>query len=150
MNEFIQVALLAMTPISELRGAIPLGMLIYHLNPLSVVLVSMVFNMLPAVLIILFFTAIMPWVKRRFPSIGRFVERFSQTRQEKHRRKIEKYGLWAIMAFVAVPFPLTGAWTGSLLSVLFEMPRTKSIIAVGFGVIISASIVASLTMFGVK
>jgi len=150
VNEFVQVALLAMAPISELRGAIPLGILVYHLNPLSVVIVSIAFNMVPAVFIILFFTAIMPWVKKNFSSIGRFVEKFSQTRQEKHRRKIEKYGLWAIMAFVAIPFPLTGAWTGSLLSVLFEMPRTKSTIAVGFGIIISASIVASLTMFGVK
>ncbi len=150
MNGFVQVALLAMAPISELRGAIPLGMLVYHLNPLNVVIVSIAFNMLPAIFIILFFTAVIPWVKRKFPSVGRFVEKFSQTRQNKHRKKIEKYGLWAIMAFVAIPFPLTGAWTGSLLSVLFEMPRTKSIIAVGCGIIISAFIVASLTMFGVK
>ncbi len=150
MNGLVQVALLAMAPISELRGAIPLGVLVYHLNPLIVTIVSMLFNMVPAIAVILFFTAIMPWVKRRIPFVGRFVERFSQTRQEKHRKKIEKYGIWAIMVFVAIPFPLTGAWTGSLLSVLFEMPRGKSILAVAGGIVISASTVTSLTMLGAR
>ncbi len=148
MKGLIEIAFLAMAPISELRGAIPLGILVYHLNPLVVVSISMIFNMVPAIAVILFFTAMMPWVKRRIPSVGKFVEKFSQTRQEKHREKIEKYGIWAIMVFVAIPFPLTGAWTGSLLSVLFEMPRGKSIFAIAGGIAISASIVTFFTMLG--
>lgn len=150
MRGLIEIALLAMAPISELRGAIPLGILVFHLNPIIVAGVSMLFNMIPAVTVILFFTAVMPWVKREVPSVGKFIEKFSQTRQKKHRRKIEKYGMWAIMAFVAIPFPLTGAWTGSLLSVLFEMPRGKSILAVAGGIVISASIVTFLTMLGTR
>jgi uncharacterized membrane protein len=149
MNAFLQVALLSMAPISELRGAIPLGIAVYHLNPLFVTIWSMIFNLIPAIAVILFFNAIMPWVKAHFPWLGKLVEKFSQTRQEKHRQKIEKYGIWAIMAFVAIPFPLTGAWTGSLLSVLFEMPRFKSIAAVGGGILISGSIVLSITLASV-
>ncbi len=150
MNGLLEVALLAMAPISELRGAIPLGILAYHLNPVTVAGVSIVFNMVPAVAVIFFFTALMPWIKKKFPRVGSLVEKFSQTRQEKHRKKVEKYGLWAIMIFVAIPFPLTGAWTGSLLSVLFEMPRGKSILAVAGGIVISASIVTTLTMLGAR
>ncbi len=146
MSSFLQVALLAMAPISELRGAIPVGIVVYKLNPWVVTIISMIFNLIPAVAVILFFNAIMPWVKKHFPRLGKIVEKFSQTRQEKHRKKIEKYGLLAIMVFVAIPFPLTGAWTGSLLSVLFEMPKFKSIMAVGMGIIISGTIVLSITM----
>ncbi len=146
LNSLFQVALLAMAPISELRGAIPLGIVIYHLNSALVTITSMIFNFIPAVLVILFFDAIMPWIKRKFPRLGNVVEKFSQTRQKKHRQKVEKYGLLAIMAFVAIPFPLTGAWTGSLLSVLFEMPRLKSIMAVGAGILISGTIVLSITL----
>lgn len=148
MNHLVQVILLSMAPISELRGAIPLGILAYHMNPEFTAVVSMIFNMVPAVAVILFFNSALPWVKRKFPGIGRFVERFSQTRQEKHRKKIERYGLLAITVFVAIPFPLTGAWTGSLLSVLFEMPKIRAIAAVAIGVVISGIIVTALTSVG--
>ncbi len=148
MRAWIQVILLSMAPISELRGAIPLGILVYHLNPMTVAFISMLFNMVPAVGIILFFNWAMPYLKRYFPRLGMWIERFSKGRKEKHGKKVEKYGLLAITAFVAVPFPLTGAWTGSLLSVLFSMPRFKSILAVGIGIIIAASVVTTLTLLG--
>lgn len=137
-----------MMPISELRGAIPLGVLVYHMNPFLVVIVSIISNMIPAIAIIMLFDALLPWVKERFPSIGRFVERFSQTRKAKSRKRIERYGLLAIIAFVAVPLPLTGAWTGSLLTVIFEMPKFKSILAVAVGVIIAGTIVTSSILLG--
>ncbi len=146
MAPLIQVILLSMAPISELRGAIPLGIMVYHLNPFLVTVVSMIFNLIPAIFIVLFFDAIMPWIKKRFPKLGKLIEKFSQKRQQKHRQKIERYGLWAIMAFVAIPFPLTGAWTGSLLSVLFEMPRLKSILAISGGIVISGCVVLSITL----
>jgi len=148
LNNLIQVILLSMAPISELRGAIPLGILAYHMNATLVTIVSIISNMVPAIVIIMLFDSILPWVKKRFPSIGRFVERFSQTRKEKNRKRIERYGLLAIIAFVAIPFPLTGAWTGSLLTVLFEMPKFKSIIAVAIGVTIAGMIVTLSILLG--
>jgi len=148
LNHLIQVILLSMMPIYELRGAIPLGVLVYHMNPFLVVIVSIISNMIPAIAIIMLFDALLPWVKERFSSIGRFVERFSQTRKAKNRKRMERYGLLAIIAFVAVPLPLTGAWTGSLLTVIFEMPKFKSILAVAVGVIIAGTIVTSSILLG--
>ncbi len=139
-----------MMPISELRGAIPLGILAYHMNPALVTIASIISNMVPAIAIIMFFDSILPWVKERFPSIGRFVERFSQMRKEKNRKKIERYGFFAIIAFVAIPLPLTGAWTGSLLTVLFEMPKFKSILAVAIGVTIAGMIVTLSILLGMN
>ncbi len=137
-----------MMPISELRGAIPLGILAYHMSPIFVAVISIISNIVPAIAIILFFDSILPWVKEKFPPIGRFVERFSQTRKEKNRRKIERYGFLAIIAFVAIPLPLTGAWTGSLLTVLFEMSKFKSILAVAIGVTIAGAIVTLSILLG--
>jgi uncharacterized membrane protein len=139
-----------MAPISELRGAILLGILAYHMNPALVTIASIISNMVPAIAIIMFFDSILPWVKERFPSIGRFVERFSQTRKEKNRKKIERYGFFAIIAFVAIPLPLTGAWTGSLLTVPFEMPKFKSILAVAIGVTIAGMIVTLSILLGMN
>ncbi len=148
MNPWLQVTLLSMAPISELRGAVPLGILVYHLNPFKVAVVAAVFNMMPAVGIILFFNWLMPYLERSFPHLKAFVDRFSKRSMQKHGEKVERYGLLTITAFVAVPFPLTGVWTASLLSVLFSLPKFKSIVAIGIGVIISASVVLSITLIG--
>ena len=62
--------------------------------------------------------------------------------------QIEKYGYWGLFLFVAIPLPGTGAWTGSLLSVLLGMDRKKSLFFIFLGVL-TAGLIMSLVGYGV-
>ena len=65
----------------------------------------------------------------------------------KKSEQIEKYGYLGLLLFVAIPLPGTGAWTGSLIAVLFGMKTSKSLLYIFFGVII-AGLIMSAVSFG--
>jgi uncharacterized membrane protein len=70
---------------------------------------------------------------------------FEKTRK-KHSQRFEKSKALALMIFVAIPFPVTGAWTGSVCAFLFEIPFKKAFPAVFAGVIIAGIIVTLLSL----
>ncbi|MBQ9783090.1 MAG: small multi-drug export protein, partial [Clostridia bacterium] len=67
---------------------------------------------------------------------------------EKNRGKIEKYSFWGVCLFVAVPLPVTGAWTGSLVSAVIGMKFWKAFLSCLFGVMI-AGVIMTLASYGV-
>jgi len=72
---------------------------------------------------------------------------FERTRRKLNGR-VEKYGYWALTLFVAIPLPVTGAWTGTLAAFVFGLPKKASFIAIFIGVCISATIVTLVTLGG--
>jgi len=70
---------------------------------------------------------------------------FDRTRR-KLTGRVEKYGYWALTLFVAVPLPVTGAWTGALAAFVFGLPKKKALLAIFVGVCISATIVTLVTV----
>ena len=66
---------------------------------------------------------------------------------EKHKGQIEKYGYLGVVLFVGIPLPGTGAWTGSLIASVLEMDRKKTFIAVLAGIVM-ASIIMMILSFG--
>jgi len=72
---------------------------------------------------------------------------FSKTR-DRHFKKFEKWEHWALIILVAIPLPLTGAWTGSLAAFLFDIPFKKSLWLILLGVIIAGIIVTALSLLG--
>ena len=69
-------------------------------------------------------------------------------RVEKRRDKIEKYSFWGVCLFVAVPLPVTGAWTGSLVAAMIDMKFWKALLSCLFGVMI-AGVIMTLISYGV-
>ena len=67
---------------------------------------------------------------------------------EKNRPKIEKYAVWGLFLFVAIPLPGTGAWTGALVASLFDMDRKKASLSI-FGGVVGAGIIMTLISQGV-
>jgi uncharacterized membrane protein len=67
---------------------------------------------------------------------------------EKKRDKIEKYSFWGVCLFVAVPLPVTGAWTGSLVAAMIDMKFWKALLSCLIGVMI-AGVVMTLISYGV-
>lgn len=139
--------LLGLAPISELRGAIPYAYL-RGLPLLQAFLLGTIANLFVSPLAFLFLT----YGHRFFYEKWEFYTKIFDKTVLRTRRKLESrvstYGMLAIMLFVAIPLPITGAWTGTLGAWVFGLDKKRSMIAVSGGVIISATIVSIILMFG--
>ncbi|MDD5745625.1 MAG: small multi-drug export protein [Candidatus Omnitrophica bacterium] len=137
------VVVIAALPVSELRGAIPTGIL-YGMPPLKVFLLSIAGNMLPILPLLYFLEPVS--VKLRSVGICKKFFDWLFEHTKKKSELIEKYELLGLMLFVAVPLPMTGAWTGSIAASLFGLDKKRSFWAVGAGVVIAAVVVTALTL----
>lgn len=156
MLHYIIVFLISMVPLIELRGAIPYAVGVNNLggnlNMVVVYILAILGNMLPVPFIYLFARKVLEWGKDK-KYIGKFFT-FCLEKGEKGGKKLQAKagkGLFiALMLFVGIPLPGTGAWTGTLAASILDMGFKKSIIAVMLGVIIAGVIMglASMGVFG--
>ncbi|MCX7026355.1 MAG: small multi-drug export protein [Spirochaetes bacterium] len=140
-------ALLALLPISELRGAIPYAVL-RGMGILPAALLGTAINALVPFLAYLFLSTIhkllykATWYKKLF-------DRFVEKARIKVHAQVEKYGYWGLLAFVAIPLPMTGAWTGTLGAWVLGMEWKKASLAIVAGVIVAGIVVSLLvTLLG--
>ena len=145
INPYLVVLLIATLPIVELRGSIPIGILYFGLNWKLVVIFSIIGNIIP-IFFILFLFGVVERFLRRFKIFDKFFNWLFK-RTLARSGTIEKYEELGLMLFVAIPAPVTGAWTGSLASYLFKLSYLKSILFIILGVLIAACIVTTLTFF---
>lgn len=141
------VFLCSMLPVIELRGAIPMGAAL-GLPWLQSFALSIVGNMIPIPFILL----LMRWgLAKMAKSNIRLINRFGQwlnNKAEKNRPRIEKYSFWGICLFVAIPLPMTGAWTGSLVCSVIKEKFWKALLSAFIGVLI-AGVIMTLASYGV-
>lgn len=147
-TDWLTVGALALAPIAELRGALPLalaqGAPFYLAYPICVVL-----NALIAPLLFLFLNTAhqrlyrLNWYKKLF-------DRFVVRARQKLEKKVEKYGYLGVLFFVAIPLPITGAYTGSLGAWLLGLSGRRTFVAVFCGVAIAGAIVSSVYFLGLK
>ena len=153
IKKYLLIFLISMVPLIELRGAIPTAVTL-ELDYLTSMVVCCVGNMLPVPIIYFFARKVLLWGADK-PYIGRFF-RFcldkGQRGGEKLRAKAGRGGLFlALMLFVGIPLPGTGAWTGTLAASFLNMGIKSTVAAVSLGVILAAIImvVGSHTVIGV-
>lgn len=143
---YLWVFLMAATPVWELRGAIPAGMFVLHLPWPWVFFVSILGNIFPVPLIILFLEPVSKVMCR-----VKFLEKFLNWVFERTRRRsemVKKYEQIGLMVFVAVPLPGTGAWTGALIAFLLGMDLKTAFWPIALGVFIAGVIVLALCLLG--
>lgn len=154
MKNYIYIFLISMVPLIELRGAIPVAYAFHTADPNFSLLWSYVIisigNILPVPFIYLFARRVLEWGKdKRF--IGRFFT-WCLEKGEKGGQKLQaKAGrglYWALVLFVGIPLPGTGAWTGTLAASFLDMGFKKSVIAVIGGVILASVIVGLVCTLG--
>lgn len=139
----IIILIMSMMPVSELRGAIPLGVSL-GVEPRKVVVLSVLGNMMivPLLLKLLdpvlhflarteFFSGIIGWLRRRT--------------LRRTKEKVKKYRVLGLFLFVAVPLPTTGAWTGCLAASMLQLDFKKSLAAIWSGIVVSGLIVSTFT-----
>jgi len=149
--------LLTVLPISELRVGLPVIVEYAVRNGVSVwpyFLMVLVLNVLLILLIFMFFDFFheifmrMKWYRA---VVGPTLERL-QRKVDKLERRMDKWGYLALMLFVAVPLPGTGAWTGTIVAWIMGLDRLKSFVAIAAGVIIAGLIILlfSLGLFSLR
>ncbi len=139
--------IISMVPIIELRGAIPVGIGL-GVPPWLAVTVSIIGNIIPVPFIIFFIKKIFAFM-RRWKKLDGLVTRLEK-RAEKKSDSIKKHAFWGLFLFVAIPLPGTGAWTGSLIAALLDMPPKKSLLTIALGVMGAAVIMTVASLLGFK
>ena len=134
---------IAMVPVLELRGAIPIGTA-YGLDLWTAIFVSILGNLVPVPFIIIFIKQIFAWMRRRMPRLDGLVTGLEKRAADKSET-VEKYAFWGLFILVAIPLPGTGAWTGSLVAAMMDMPMRKAFPAIALGVVGAGIIVAFVT-----
>ena len=145
---YIITFLIAMIPLVELRGAVPYA--ISSGIPLwQALLIGVVGNMLPVPIIFFFARHILEWGKEK-PVIGNF---FTWCLNKGHRggQKLEEAAgdkgiFWALLLFVGIPLPGTGAWTGTLAASILDWDFKRSVLAVMLGVVLAGLIMGFLSL----
>ena len=137
MNELI-VFLMAATPVIEVRGAVPVGILSFGIDPLRVVLLSIAGSILP-IIPILWFLNFATEKLRKIEAFNKFIEwLFHHTRSKSEI--IEEFELVGLTLFVAIPFPGTGVWTGCVAAYLLGLPWIPTFICATIGTTIASLI----------
>lgn len=150
-KQYIIIFLISMVPLIELRGAIPYA-IGFGLPILPSYIICIVGNMIPVPFIFFFARKVLEWGADK-PVIGKFFI-FCLEKGHKGGEKLQEKagrGLFvALLLFVGIPLPGTGAWTGTLAASLLDMDFRSSVIAVLLGVILAGIImgVASAGLFG--
>ena len=151
LTKYLSVFLISMVPLIELRGAIPVGVAM-GLPLWQVYVVAIIGNMLPVPFIYLFARRILLWGKDK-PVIGRFFT-FCLEKGERGGEKLQaKAGrglFWALLLFVGIPLPGTGAWTGTLAASILNMGLKKSTLACMGGVVLAGCCMGALSLMGIS
>jgi|YNPMSStandDraft_1061717.scaffolds.fasta_scaffold47887_2 uncharacterized membrane protein len=139
-NELITF-IISMLPIVELRGSIPIAILKFKMPVLKSFLISVIGNLVPVLPIIYFLEPIRKFLSRII-IFKKFFDWLYERVYRKSEKNIQKYGAIGLAIFVAIPLPGTGAWTGSIAAILFNIKTKYSFPAITVGVIIAGIIVS--------
>ena len=147
--KYLYLAFISMLPLVELRGAIPVSQAL-HLPVLTSYIVCIVANMVPVPFIYLFARKVLVWGCDK-PVIGKFFTMCLEKGEKGGRKLQEKAGrstFVALMLFVGIPLPGTGAWTGTLAASILDMDFKSTTVAVMLGVLLAGIIMMVVSYLG--
>ncbi len=146
LSKELIVVIISALPIIELRGSIPVGMGLFQLPWYQALYLAIIGNLLPVPFLLLFFQALVKYIRR--VSVGGKLLNPIIRHAERHTAAIKKYERIGLMAFVAIPLPWTGAWTGAMAASLLGIKFKGAFFSIMAGVVISGAIVTTLFQMG--
>lgn len=135
--------LISILPISELRGALPFA-LSQGISPWKAYLISVAGNILPVLPLLLLLQRLAIFAQRY--KIGAKFLDWTLKRAKKREDLVKRYGWPGLILLVAIPLPITGAWTGTLVSFLLSMKIKSAFVAICIGVGVAGVIVLSASL----
>ncbi len=150
MPDELIVLLTAMTPIGELRASIPLAITSMDMPWPQALGLSIIGNIIPVPLILYALRTVGARVEAQQNIVGRLLRWRTSRIQQSWGPRVRRYGFFGIVLAVAIPLPLTGAWTGALIVWTLHEPVRRGLPAIAAGVVIAGVIVTSLTLAGIE
>ena len=151
LTKYLWVLFVSMIPLIELRGAIPISEGL-RLPVIPSYVVAIIGNMLPVPIIYLFARKVLIWGADK-PVIGKFFSWCLEKGEKGGKKLQEKAGrglFLALLLFVGIPLPGTGAWTGTLAASILDMDFKSTVAAVMLGVLLAGVIMMVLSLVGVS
>ena len=142
--DWLVVFIISVCPILECRLGMFTAIVLLEMNPFVGFIISFLGNILPIPFILLLINWIFK-VLKKVPGINKAIFWLENKTMQK-RDKIDKYGIWWLLIFVAIPLPGTGGWTGALLASLLELDKKKSFLVISLGVFIAGLIITVLSL----
>lgn len=146
----IATMIIGMTPVFELRGAIPVAIGVYKMSLVEAYFWSVLGNIIPMIAIVFLLEKVSEWLSSKFLFWKKFFDWLFAHTRKKCQGKIEKYGEWGLFVLVAIPLPVTGGWTGALASFIFGIGKRKAIPIITLGIMAAGIIVTLLTIGAIK
>ena len=138
------VILLSMTPVLELRAAIPAGIAM-ELQPWAVYVLAVLGNLFPVPFIILFIRKLLDWMRGRQGFLLR-VALWVEAKAARGAKLFYKYELFGLFLLVAIPLPGTGAWTGALVAALLNLRMRNAVLIIFCGVLAAGAVVLAASL----
>ena len=148
MSHGLIVVLTAMTPIGELRAAIPLALITYDMAWPTALLLGIIGNLIPIPFVLGALRLVGERFERRQDVIGRLLRWRTERIQRTWGDRVARYGFFGVLLFVAMPLPMTGAWTGALAVWALRVNIKTGLAAIVTGVVVAGVIVTTLTQAG--
>ena len=142
--DWLVVFIISLCPILECRLGMFTAIVLLKMNPFVGFIISFLGNILPIPFILLLINQIFELLKK-IPGVKKPII-WLEEKTLKKRDKIDKYGVWGLLLFVAIPLPGTGGWTGALLASLLHLDRKKSFGVICVGVFIAGLIITILSL----
>lgn len=141
--EYIKIMILSMIPITELRGAIPIG-IAQDLNPMGVYIASVLGSTMVSIPLILTFRHILEFLKSitMFEGLVKKID----NKIDSGMRKLKSVSILGIILFVGIPLPTTGTWTASAIASILHMRIKNALLGVLIGNMMSGIIVSAISL----
>lgn len=144
---WLVVFIISLMPILECRLGMFAAIVVFEMNTVEAFIISFIGNIIPIPFILLLINKIFDILKK-IPYINKPIY-WLEEHTLKKKDKIDKYGIWGLLLFVAIPLPGTGGWTGALLASLLHLDKKKSFGVIAIGVFIAGLIITTLSRLGV-
>jgi uncharacterized membrane protein len=146
----LKIFLISMIPIGELRAGIPYGLL-QGLNPILTYIVAVLGNMVPVIFLLWglpYIDKVLNTVETRHASslLARLYNRYKTRTERKYSKRFARLGAIALISFVAIPLPITGAWTGTLAAYILGVQPKKALPLILLGVMIAGAIMTLISI----
>lgn len=149
-EQILRIFFISMLPIGELRASIPLAVATYHWSYSLAFVVGVLGNLVFIYpLTLLLDTLLLKWVERGWFGY-KLLQKILIRAQTKTKDAYQKWAKWGLTVFVAIPLPLTGAWTGTVGARLLGLSRRDTCFYVGLGVVMAGVIVTLATFLVTK
>ena len=150
LTQIAVIFLAAMTPIGELRLSIPLAISIYEIPWFWALGISILGNLVPVAVLVIGLDRFSNFILGFNNPISDLLNWQWNKIQTKQSDRFQKYGSFLLIILVAIPLPMTGAWTGALVSWVFRVPVVKSIMMLSIGVVLAGCLVSFAFLSGLS